>query len=428
MDNTVVYIQCENVHKTIKLLEPLQIQYASSAPMNDEASFPAVSASAVPDIDAIEVDHQKWIATQGKEGKRASFRGFNLSGADLSGRKLVEASFRGVNLTGANLSGADLRTADMSEAVLDKANLTGTLLSGASLAGAQMRQANAQDVDLVTANLTGAIAEEAVLTGGKLSGAILRDANFRKANLSGVVLRDANLRGAILQEADLKNADLNGADCRDANCEQAGFAGALLKGANFRGAKLTAVDLSAADFSEAIDVPSEIKAQSMQTERSKMQEEQAQIQAKHIELQAREEECAAEKNRVAKLYEEVVALRGQYAQMARMLNGYSRGFIVRFVLWFLVGATITLGTIMRAIQMEVSTIIGVLGFLACLIVLAFFSMLRSLQTAQIIKAVVSSAGIPDASSMLEESTRTEELPTPSETVKPKKTSGFGKKR
>ena len=70
--------------------------------------------------------HKLWL--EGKGGKRANLRDFDLSGADLR-----DADLRGANLSYANLSGANLRDADLRGANLYGADLRSADLSGAGL-------------------------------------------------------------------------------------------------------------------------------------------------------------------------------------------------------------------------------------------------------------------------------------------------------
>ena len=62
---------------------------------------------------------------------RASLRGLDLSGFDLSQADLRQADLRGTNLNGADLSSAHLEGANFFKAVLDGANLAGAFLTGA---------------------------------------------------------------------------------------------------------------------------------------------------------------------------------------------------------------------------------------------------------------------------------------------------------
>jgi len=82
--------------------------------------------------------HEKWIATQGKEGTRLSIRNASLQEADLHGVNLQDAELEGAKLSVAdlmrtNLSRANLRNADFWMADMKDANLQGADLQGANL-------------------------------------------------------------------------------------------------------------------------------------------------------------------------------------------------------------------------------------------------------------------------------------------------------
>jgi uncharacterized protein YjbI with pentapeptide repeats len=102
-------------------------------------------------------EHEKWLKSNGKEGKPADLLGVNLHDADLRG---------------ADLQGADFREADLREA-----DLGGAYLIGAYFQGANLLRANLQGANLIGVNL---------------KGADLRVANFERAEVSGI---EYNRRG-----------------------------------------------------------------------------------------------------------------------------------------------------------------------------------------------------------------------------------------
>lgn len=85
----------------------------------------------------------------------------DLSGVDLSGKRL-----KGVDLERANLAGADLSDTNLSEA-----NLKGADLSGANLRGADLSEADLYKADLTGADLTGADLSEASTDSADFTGA-----------------------------------------------------------------------------------------------------------------------------------------------------------------------------------------------------------------------------------------------------------------
>ncbi|MDD2672165.1 MAG: pentapeptide repeat-containing protein [Syntrophales bacterium] len=99
----------------------------------------------------------------------------DLSGANLSGRLLMEADLSGANLSMANLSGADVRKANLDGANLSGANLGGTNLFAANLSAANLGGANLYEAFLCYANLRGANLSGANLGGANLGRAIWTD-------------------------------------------------------------------------------------------------------------------------------------------------------------------------------------------------------------------------------------------------------------
>lgn len=83
------------------------------------------------------IDGVYWV--RGCEIKRDSAcTDWDLSIADLSGRRIDRVNFQGSDLTGANLSGAIIDTANLTHTNLTGANLQGATIRETSVAGATM--------------------------------------------------------------------------------------------------------------------------------------------------------------------------------------------------------------------------------------------------------------------------------------------------
>lgn len=87
--------------------------------------------------------HKIWLASSGKEGRKA-----NLSRADLRNSDLREADLRSACLSGADFSGNDLHKADLRDTILYDANLRCADLTEAKLQGSDLRGANLRDTKL----------------------------------------------------------------------------------------------------------------------------------------------------------------------------------------------------------------------------------------------------------------------------------------
>ncbi|MGK0224112.1 MAG: hypothetical protein ACI9ON_003361 [Limisphaerales bacterium] len=215
-------------------------------------------------------DHQKWLSSEEKEGKRADLQGADLRGVDLSNADLRGAIMRGCLLDSANLSGAqlvhaDLREAQLCEANLCRANLLLTDFTGADLTNADLSQTSRlndqlghirrgprfTDANLASADLhdavclmtdfTGANLSQANFSGASLRGAIFRDADLQALNFAGANLTQANLRDAKLAHAHLTHGDLSEADLQGADLSFADVRGADLRSANLGDAKVEGI-------------------------------------------------------------------------------------------------------------------------------------------------------------------------------------------
>lgn len=138
------------------------------------------------DVSAVVAEHGMWLQSKGAEGKRATFTGMDLAGADLSGAILANATFREVDLSDACLAEARLDGSDFRYATLSAANL-----GGANLGVAALRHAK-----LNLSNLEGAVLRGTDLSGASLGGARTSGADFKGANMMGADLRDADLSKA----------------------------------------------------------------------------------------------------------------------------------------------------------------------------------------------------------------------------------------
>ena len=84
------------------------------------------------------VMHQKWVASEGKEGTRLSIRNAELQEADLHGANLQDAELEGARLSVADLMQADLRRANLRNADFWMADMKDTNLLEADLQGANL--------------------------------------------------------------------------------------------------------------------------------------------------------------------------------------------------------------------------------------------------------------------------------------------------
>ena len=153
----------------------------------------------------------------------ANLRETNLKQADLTGADLQEsilsfAQLQKADLTGANLWGAFMEKAHLDFARLRRATLWDIILWESSLVFADLREADLSDGDLTGSNLHGADLEMAIMTNVHLGSSDMSDTN----------LSEADMRGALLQNTIFTNATVLGADWRKAELNGANLAGIIL--------------------------------------------------------------------------------------------------------------------------------------------------------------------------------------------------------
>ena len=146
-----------------------------------------------------------------------------VPGINLADALLERVSWRGVDLSSANLVQADFTCADLTRADLSATAARGAQFRAAKLRRARMRGINAPAARFVGANLQGA--------------------SLVKADLSGATLTNANLTGASLRGANLTKANLSDARCIGTRFDKASLVGTSLKGADLAYAMFTAARL-----------------------------------------------------------------------------------------------------------------------------------------------------------------------------------------
>ncbi len=138
------------------------------------------------DLSAVVAEHGAWLQSNGAAGKRATFTGLDLAGANLAGAILANATFREVDLSDACLAEARLDGSDFRYAKMEATDLGGANLGVAALRHAKLRLSNMENAVLRGSDLSGATLTGARLAGADLKGAILIGADLRQVDLSKV--------------------------------------------------------------------------------------------------------------------------------------------------------------------------------------------------------------------------------------------------
>lgn len=276
-----------------RLSLPVEETPAVAAVEEEHSAVEVVEVAAEPatardELQTMAAQHQIWLETGGKEGKRATFRGDRFRYVDFSGMYLPEASFRGADLRGVRLRAANLSRADFAEADLTSTDFSQSLLDGASFQRAQISHANFSTVSAPETDFSQCEGVGVNFSGARLEWAILREAQLGESDLRKANLTKANLRGASLFRAQAEGVNLSQADCRDANFENAKLNDAILLQANLRMANLDGVNMQTADFTQALEVPAGAVAQSAQQEREWLIQETRRLEILKAELLTKE--------------------------------------------------------------------------------------------------------------------------------------------
>ena len=101
--------------------------FAANIDLSDEAPIRSVAPD---ELVRILKEHELYVETDRRSGKRA-----NLNSTDLSGRSFSGMKLRRVRMSRAELAGADFAAAD-----LRRANMIGAKLQGGCLASADLTQ------------------------------------------------------------------------------------------------------------------------------------------------------------------------------------------------------------------------------------------------------------------------------------------------
>lgn len=123
--------------------------------------------------------HEQWISTQGKKGKRLNFIKRELRGLNFSHRALILANFSQCDLEDCNFSQTDLR---------------GTVFF---------------KCDLQNTDFSYSFAKEANFSNSDLAYSILDESDFTKANFSNTVLVNVKAHYGNFNHADFNNARLD---------------------------------------------------------------------------------------------------------------------------------------------------------------------------------------------------------------------------
>lgn len=250
------------------------------------------------------------IIEEQENGSHIHFKNCDLSGLDLSGRKLENVNFEDCNLSDVNFSGtiikqgtfknnllvggnfekAELSSVDFTGCAMQKINLSHVRIEGvgikeSNLANASLKSSNVEfsnlnvfkDVNLSCADLSSSTISwfsgenvnfrnsnftDVSMLESQVKNCKFSNASFENAEMYSVVFKDCEMQESVLSKAKIINVTfeksvLEDADFKQSEIEYGNFVDSNLDGVDFRDVTLSGmnefrnVSLIAADFSEA---------------------------------------------------------------------------------------------------------------------------------------------------------------------------------
>ncbi len=279
--------------KETERLVPEEPSYTPPAPPpfpSSQSSAGGATAINQGVFDEVLRQHDAWLKTDGKEGRRANLYGLDLTQIDFTHADLQQANLRGAILDGVDLSGALLNDADLTEASLQGCRATGANWLRVNLASATLQRSVLDNINFSFANAIGANFSEA-----SLKGAVLQQVNLREASLVAVDFTDADMSEAVCRGADATRARfirtvMTRADMRESLCVGCEFVEASMQGVNFRNAKFDNTPFSYSDFSVAVDISLEYQSVGFQVEKENIQQEKHELKQMQASVQQKQAE------------------------------------------------------------------------------------------------------------------------------------------
>jgi len=300
--------------------------------------------------------HCRWLETDGQSGKRANFRGLDLSHQYFPAVELSRASFRNAILDGAKFEGTRLEDADFSEAhafgtAFEDCNLTRALFSRGNLEGIRFRKCKLDSANFLQAKAFAI----------RMTDCVARFANFREAFLSGAewqrsVFEEAVFRSAVLHHARLSDVSLTRADCREADFSGSQCRNVVWLGANARGSSFEDVLLEDSDLAEAEELDPTAISQTGKNLRQQLEEQKKELQRESLRLEAMREGLRLERKKLDAVWERLSAEKKHWgATGVAVLTQAKR---LRFVaaLWFIITAALTTQIISEVLSAGVGAI------------------------------------------------------------------------
>ena len=218
-------------------------------------------------------EHQRWIKSDGREGKRAQLlpdffhtydnrkialnapdirevicNDFDLRRIEISNANMEKCKFQNSNFGEAKLSYVRLQDVDFSNCVFDGAHLGDISFEGSSIIGVNFSRCEITrckfiGVDLRDVQFRGASIKDSVFDGIDLSGQDLSDTTFSdcifsKSKMSGSKFNHCNFRATTFERVDLGGSIFSNSTFTSAKLSDSELGDSILDSANMQGAHL----------------------------------------------------------------------------------------------------------------------------------------------------------------------------------------------
>ncbi|MFZ4125720.1 MAG: pentapeptide repeat-containing protein [Rickettsiales bacterium] len=289
-------------------------------------------------LQAIVEQHLLWLESDGVEGKRANFRGLDLSGEEFPAVQLSQASFRNAILDGARFNGTLLEDADFSEtrchdtvfescimlrALFSRADLVGTRFHACHLEKANFLQAKAPTIRFHDCHMIAANFREAVLNG---------------ADIARSQLQEVALRAVAMHQARVKDSTLENADCREADFNGSTFHSVVWQKANCKNAKFEGVLLENSDLTAAEDLAPSALGHTEKTVKSQLDEQKKELQREAVRLGALRAELREERKNLDAVWQNLNTEKAQWGNTGADITKYASRLRAVSACWFMVTA------------------------------------------------------------------------------------------
>ena len=241
-------------------------------------------------FDEILRQHNEWLISDGKEGRRANLHSLDLRHIVFGDANLQQSNMRATIVSGVDLSRAILVEADLTEATLEGVRAIGANWSRINLSNVNLTNANLAQTNLSYANLFRTNLFSANLEETNLENANLRDAIMANANFSNAYLKDAVCRGADLTQTIFNSSNLTNVDMRECLCRQTRFIEAILDNTSFKNAHFEDMSFTTADFTNALDIPLEYQNKGFKMEKESIEQGKNELKQMQVEAQQKQKE------------------------------------------------------------------------------------------------------------------------------------------